>query len=520
MQASSKPELCQLKVAKQDVVIRKGQSVLVNCRAKTGVIDQRTPALFEPDPAKQCPTGFEIHATLVQLQRGTAFRVKLEVTNETNHGIVLKGKTMIGHLQLVGSVTPMEVRLQNPIEQGHNATFSDGQSHYSELLAAIDLGDLTEEQREQAQKLVVDEAESFSVSESDFGCIPDLQMNINLNNYQPVQQRYSHVPRPLHAEDKHYIEHLLNKGWIRHSRSSYLSPVVCVRKKDGDLRLCVDFRELNKITFPDRHPLPRVQDILDSLGGNHWFSTLDEGKAYPQGFVAPESQHLTALVTPWGLYEWIRIPFGLRNALGEFQRFMENCLTGLRDEICIPYMDDVIVFSITFEKHIEHDRVVLQRLRQHEVKLKAKKCKLFKRAVSCLGRIISSNGHHPDPTSYEAIVALKSMQLKTIGEVRKLLGLLGYHRQYILNFSRIAKCTFDLLHSPSNPSTATTNSSNATTKVQWEEHHQKALNSLLNCLIYHPILCYRTLISIHYSIPRKRWQVKARWVRITDVNSG
>jgi hypothetical protein len=92
MHAPSKPELCQLKVAKQDVVIRKGQSVLVNCRANTGVIDQRTPALFEPDPAKQWTTGLEIHATLVQLQRGTAFRVKLEVTNETNHDIVLKGK--------------------------------------------------------------------------------------------------------------------------------------------------------------------------------------------------------------------------------------------------------------------------------------------------------------------------------------------------------------------------------------------------------------------------------------------
>ena len=90
-------------------------------------------------------------------------------------------------------VTPMEVRLQDPIEQGHNATFSDGQSHHSELLAAINLGNLTQEQRQQARKLLVDETESFSVSESDFGCIPDLQMNINLNNNQPVQQRYSQL---------------------------------------------------------------------------------------------------------------------------------------------------------------------------------------------------------------------------------------------------------------------------------------------------------------------------------------
>ena len=240
-----------------------------------------------------------------------------------------------------------------------------------------------------------EEAESSSKDDDDVGCAEGLQLKMNLADNRPVQKNYTSIPKPQNSEVKQYVEDLVKREWLRKSRSAYSLPVVCVRKRDGSLRLCVDFRELNRRTVPDRHPFPRVQTTIENLDGSRWFSLLDQGKAYHQGFVNPECQHMTAFVTPWGLYEWVRIPFRLRTAPGEFQRFMADCLEGLSG-ICVPYFNDVIVFSRTFDEHIENVRTVLRRLREHWIKLKARKCKMFKKEVNYLGRIVSADGYRVD----------------------------------------------------------------------------------------------------------------------------
>ena len=150
---------------------------------------------------------------------------------------------------------------------------------------------------------------------------------------------------------------------------------------------------MNAKTVRDAQPIPRIQDILDSLGGSQWFTTLDMSKAYHQGYIDEASRHLTAFVTPWTIYEWVRIPFGLRNAPPAFQRFMNRVLGEHKGKLCEPYLDDVLCHSKTFDEHLEDLEKVLMKLKEHGVKLRAEKCEFAKKEIRYLGRLISGQGY-------------------------------------------------------------------------------------------------------------------------------
>lgn len=305
-----------VKTTRERLSVPKHSSVKVECCVQTPPFQKNTTVIFEPDVNPQGPEGLKFCDTLVKVRKGVKPFIVIDVQNDTDHNIVLAGKTLIGAVQPIQAVYPacafLQPRPASSAAVGVVEVKTDENCDVSDH--PVNLSHLPDSEKEIVKKMLRDECFSFSKSENYIGCIEKLQLSISLKDTEPVSKTYLSVPKHLNREMKDYLHDLIAQGWIRKSNSPYGSLVVCVRKKCGALRLCIDYRELNKRSIPDRQPIPRVQDIMDGLGSNSWFSLLDQGKAYHQGFMAEGSRHLTAFVTPWGLYEWVRIPFGLMNA--------------------------------------------------------------------------------------------------------------------------------------------------------------------------------------------------------------
>ena len=233
------------------------------------------------------------------------------------------------------------------------------------------------------------------------------------------------------------VQQMLASDAIRPSNSPWASPVVMVRKKDGSLHFCVDFRPLNAATVKDAHRLPRIDDLLDALHGARWFSTLNLKSGYWQVPITECDKAKTAFRTSSGqLYEFNQVPFGICNAPATFSRLMDRVLSGLHWEMCLFYLDDIIVFSSTWEEHLARLRQVFERLRHANLKLGAEKCTFAAKEVSYLGHRVTEEGLLPDSSLLAAIQEIPPP--KTATEVLSFLGLAGYYRRYVKNFAAIA----------------------------------------------------------------------------------
>lgn len=259
----------------------------------------------------------------------------------------------------------------------------------------------------------------------------------------PIASRAYRVGPFEVARQREEVDRLLADGLIRPSTSPWASPVVMADKKDGSKRFCCDYRKLNSVTVPDRYPLPRIDDLLDRLGGACIFSTLDLASGYWQVRVRDEDIIKTAFRTAFGLYEWLVMPFGLTNAPATFQRLMDATLRDLIGPFVLVYLDDVIVFSRSIDEHVSHLRAVFDRLHAANLHLKLSKCSFGQRSVAFLGHVASATGLLPDPAKLKAVADMPAPT--DLDGVRAFLGLCSYYRRFVPKFAELAEPLHRLL---------------------------------------------------------------------------
>ncbi|GBG64030.1 hypothetical protein CBR_g40277 [Chara braunii] len=232
------------------------------------------------------------------------------------------------------------------------------------------------------------------------------------------------------------LDDLLEKGWIRPSSSPYGAPVLFVRKKNKDLRLCIDYRKLNAQTIRNTGPLPRIDDLLERLGGTKFFSKLDLKSGYHQLEIRKEDRYKTAFTTRYGHFEWLVMPSGLTNAPATFQAAMTTKYGHMLDRYVLIYLDDILVYSLSLDEHVEHLRTVLERLRQAKYKANRDKCEFARQELEYLGHYVTPQGIRPLADKIEALRVWPEPTNTT--DVRSFMGLAGYYQRFITGYSRIA----------------------------------------------------------------------------------
>ena len=300
------------------------------------------------------------------------------------------------------------------------------------------------------------------------------QHTIDTGEAKPIKLNpYRTSPRYLEFL-KEEIANMLKNGLIRKSFSPWSAPIVVVNKKNGKFRLCVDYRKLNAVTKPDAYPVPRIADMLDALGHSAFFSTLDLASGFWQVEVSAKDREKTAFTTPLGTYEFLVMPFGLINAPATFQRVMDRVFHEVTWKFVLVYIDDIIIYSKTYEEHLEHLKDVFTLLGNAGLKINLEKCDFFKTKLIFLGHIITINGIAPDPAKIEKVQHYPVPQNKT--NVRAFVGLASYYRRFVKSFATIAKPLHNL--------------TKRSAIFEWKPEHQLAFDSLKERLTSAPIMTY------------------------------
>ena len=372
-----------------------------------------------------------------------------------------RGETTNTDQEPLGLERPTEAEVQLP-------------EHLRELYS-LNSRELTKEQQGQLGQVLNQYQHVFSKTDTDLGRTGLEKHFIPTGDARPRRLPPRRAPIHMREVVDQQVQEMLDQGVVEPCYSPWAAPLVLVKKKDGSTRICVDYRALNEVTEKDGHPLPRIEDNLDALAGATVFTTLDLTSGYYQVEVAEEDRDKTAFVTGRGHHlRFVTMPFGLCNAPSTFQKLMERVLDGLQWRTVVIYLDDVIVFSKSIEDHMQHLEEVLRRFEQHNLKLKPRKCELLRSQVEFLGHVVTSEGVKTSPALVEKVRDWETPRNQK--EVRAFLGLSGYYRNYIPQYSDVAEPLVRLTEKRA--------------VFQWMKEHQAALEALKEKLVNAPILAY------------------------------
>lgn len=362
-------------------------------------------------------------------------------------------------------VSRVDGALENDTNSADSLTVNSEPEHEgagSDVLRKLGLGDididspqLTPEGRAKLVQLIARYESIFSRHKLDCGKATGFVHRIRLSDDKPFRLPYRRLSPNHYDKLKQALDEMEECELIRKSCSEYASPLVLVWKKSGDLRLCTDFRWLNARTIKDAHPLPHQADALAALGGNAFFSTMDLTSGYYNVEVHEDDRKFTAFTSPFGLYEYNRLPQGLCNSPATFMRMMLNIFGDQNFSSLLCYLDDLLVFAPTEEVGLQRLEMVFSRLQQHNLKLAQKKCHFMETSVRFLGHVVSEAGIATDPDKIEVITKVTEKDLMednsnvpSQSRIRSFLGMVIYYQQFIEGCSAIAKPLFELTTGP------------------------------------------------------------------------
>jgi transposase InsO family protein len=298
---------------------------------------------------------------------------------------------------------------------------------------------LNEGQRQQLNIIV---GEFRSIFTKKPGLCTLYEHRINTGDNLPVYTNlYPMTQAKRELFDETFFE-LIKYDVIERSKSPWSSNAFVVPKSDGSQRFVINYKPLNAITIPDQYPMSRMDDMLSILGQCQYFSTFDLAKGFYQISMAPEDKEKTAFISHHGLWQFKRLPMGLRNSPATFVRCIDQVLGDLKWKICCVYFDDILIFSRTFDEHLEHIQMVLSRLQEAGLTIHPGKVQLCRQKLKFLGHIIEPGKSHPNP---EKVEKLRNYPVpKSVTDIMKFLGLVGFYRKFVPEFAKYAKPLHDL----------------------------------------------------------------------------